>query len=37
MRGSFWVGVWPGLGADDIDKTIAAIKQFVTGKTKQEK
>lgn len=37
MRGSFWVGVWPGLGADDIDKTIAAIKQFVTGKTKREK
>ena len=37
MRGSFWVGVWPGLGADDIDKTIAAIKQFITEKTKQEK
>ena len=37
MRGSFWVGVWPGLGADDIDKTIAAIKQFITGKTKREK
>lgn len=37
MRGSFWVGIWPGLATDDIDKTIAAIKQFVTEKTKQEK
>lgn len=37
MRGSFWVGVWPGLGAQDIDKTVSAIKQFITEKTKQEK
>lgn len=37
MRGSFWVGVWPGLGAQDIDKTVSAIKQFVTEKTKREK
>lgn len=37
MRGSFWVGIWPGLATDDIDKTIAAIKQFITEKTKQEK
>ena len=37
MRGSFWVGVWPGLSAENIDKTAAAIKQFVTEKTKQEK
>ena len=37
MRGSFWVGIWPGLGAQDIDKTVSAIKQFITEKTKQEK
>ncbi|MDR1123788.1 MAG: lipopolysaccharide biosynthesis protein RfbH [Elusimicrobiota bacterium] len=34
MNGSFWVGVWPGLSAGDIDKTIAAFAKFIDAKAK---
>lgn len=32
MNGSFWVGVWPGLTEEDIDKTIRTFRDFLSAK-----
>lgn len=35
MNGSFWVGVWPGLTEENINKTIETFKNFIAEKTEK--
>lgn len=34
MHGSFWVGIWPALGEEEINKTISVFAKFIAAKTK---
>lgn len=32
MRDGFWIGVWPGIGEEQIDYMVSTVKSFVGGK-----